>query len=77
MPELETSLTVIDTNSGHGRDTRNWVLGRLLHYFNDRLDMKVERPHISSDASDKKKQVLADDWKAVGMGKKRPSCHCI
>lgn len=71
MPESEQSLTVIDTNSGHGRETRNWVLGRFLRDFNDRLDeeMKDEQPHISSDASDKEKQESADDGKGDGIGK--------
>lgn len=58
MPKSDQSITVIDTNSGHGRETRNWVLGRFLRDFNDRLDeeMKDEQPHIPSDAGEKGKQ---------------------
>ena len=74
MPHSETSLTVTDTNSGHGRDTRNWVLGRLLRDFNDRLDqtMKGEQPHISSDTSKKEDQGYINEKKEISNGKDKP-----
>ncbi|KAH0569264.1 hypothetical protein GP486_000020 [Trichoglossum hirsutum] len=74
MPGSETTLTVIDTNSGHGRDTRNWVLGRLLRDFNNRLDeeMKDEQLHISSEANDNEKLVPADSGKGEGKGGGKP-----
>jgi hypothetical protein len=70
MPESETAITVIDNNSGHSRDTRNWVLGRLLRDFNDRIDeeMKYEQPHISSD----QKRASTADGSGNGNGKQKP-----
>lgn len=52
MPESEAMLTTINANSGHGRITRNWVMGRLLRDFNNTLDkeMKHELSHIPSDS---------------------------
>ncbi|AEO68450.1 uncharacterized protein THITE_14002, partial [Thermothielavioides terrestris NRRL 8126] len=68
MPESETSFVVIDTNSGHSRVARNWVLGRLLRDFNDRLDeeMKDEQEHISSDSHDKERRAPPELGKGTG-----------
>lgn len=69
MPESETSFTVIDTNSGHYRVTRNWVMGRLLRDFNDRLDegMKDEQAHISSDSAGKETGAPLQHEKGTGQ----------
>lgn len=47
MPESETTTMLIEPNSGHSRQTKSWVLGRLWRYFNDHLDsaMREEREH--------------------------------
>jgi hypothetical protein len=51
MPQSDTSIVVIDTYSGHARDSRNWVLGRFIRDYNDRLDADVrdEEPHVPRD----------------------------
>jgi hypothetical protein len=58
MPDSESTLLVIDPNSGHSRQTRNWILGCLWRDFNDRLDdvMKDEQPHIPPGDDDNKQQ---------------------
>lgn len=47
MPDSESTLLVIEPNTCHIRQTKNWILGRLWRDVNDRLDHKVkdEGPH--------------------------------
>lgn len=47
MPDSESTLLVIEPNTCHIRQTKNWVLGRLWRDLNDRLDdlIKNEGPH--------------------------------
>ena len=50
---------VIDPQSGHCRQTTNWILGRLWRDFNDRIDdeMKKEQAHIPpGDVNDGQQQ---------------------
>lgn len=73
MPDSDSKLSVIDTNSGHSRDTTNWILGRMLRDFNDRLDdeMKDEQPRLRSDARDHEKQASTDDGKGKAQAKQK------
>ena len=77
MPDSESTLLVIDPISGHSRQTKNWVLGRLARDFNNRLDdaMKDEEPHIApGDGSGERGGLTADANKEKGdeTGKKQP-----
>ncbi|PCG91083.1 Hypothetical protein PENO1_095750 [Penicillium occitanis (nom. inval.)] len=74
MPESETSLMVVDTNSGHGRTTSTWVIGRLFRDFNDRLmeSMKDEEPHISSDVSEVQTLGSASEKEEKIVTKRKP-----
>lgn len=47
MPDSEATLLVIEPNSCHTRQTKNWILGRLWRDLNDRLDdsLRNEQPH--------------------------------
>ncbi|ROV95736.1 hypothetical protein VMCG_07628 [Cytospora schulzeri] len=50
MPESESTLLVIEPESGHSRQTRNWILGRLWRDFSNSLDdlLKDEQAHGDS-----------------------------
>lgn len=50
MPDSESTLLIIEPNSSHTRQTKNWILGRLWRDFNDRLDdsVRVEQQHEPS-----------------------------
>lgn len=58
MPESDSTLLVVEPNSGHRRQTRNWILGRLWRDYHYRLDgqLKHETPHDASkhDGHDEK-----------------------
>ncbi|OJD33068.1 uncharacterized protein BKCO1_3300061 [Diplodia corticola] len=74
MPESGSTLLVIDPNSGHSRQTKNWILDRLWRDFNDRLDdtMRDELPHIPPGDGDNEQQEPARRGNGDGQGQKRP-----
>lgn len=66
MPDTDVTVTVIDTESGHHRESKTWILGRFLRDFNYQLnnEMKDEQSHIPSD--------FKDEPIPTGNGKGRP-----